>query len=384
VADRGGRPCLSAALIVRDEQEFLPGCLDSIAAHVDEIVIVDTGSKDRSVETARSRGARVYERPWTDDFSAARNHALDSAKSDWILYIDADERLSLPPDFDLRAALAEASKAVAFTVVFYPRPGFTPYREIRLFRNDPRIRFRGVIHETVHPAIRSVQESDGLRLDRSPATILHLGYEGDRARKHARDVPLLLKAVHDNPQRVYFWHQLTEIYCARGTRDAAVETWRRAMEIARTDSDVKQRIDASLCCQTLANFLFDAGEEALPVIDEGLALYPDHRSLLFLRARALVDRGDYEAALRILTSLMVVDAETFVDPLVSYDRRIFGDAAQQLAGVALLRMGRIGEAANSFERAAQTKPGDLGHRARAIAIRAVAERSGAIRNESSG
>ena len=79
-------------MIVRDEEKVLGDCLRSIRDHVDEIVITDTGSTDRSREIAGEFGARVLEQPLQDDFSAARNHSLDAATGDWILYIDADER----------------------------------------------------------------------------------------------------------------------------------------------------------------------------------------------------------------------------------------------------------------------------------------------------
>ena len=75
---------LSAALIVRDEERSLGACLASLKGLADEVVVVDTGSSDRSRDIAAEAGARVYDRPWTGDFSAARNYALDLAQGDWI------------------------------------------------------------------------------------------------------------------------------------------------------------------------------------------------------------------------------------------------------------------------------------------------------------
>ena len=84
---------LSAALIVRNEERFLVGCLDSLEGFVDEVVLVDTGSTDATPRIAADRGITVHTFPWADDFSAARNRALDLARGEWILYIDADERI---------------------------------------------------------------------------------------------------------------------------------------------------------------------------------------------------------------------------------------------------------------------------------------------------
>src|SRR5213592_4364106 len=87
------RPLLTAAMIARDEERHLPDCLASLTDVVDEVVLVDTGSVDSTVEIARAHGATVLHHVWRDDFSAPRNLGLDNARGRWILYIDADERL---------------------------------------------------------------------------------------------------------------------------------------------------------------------------------------------------------------------------------------------------------------------------------------------------
>jgi tetratricopeptide (TPR) repeat protein len=360
-------------MIVRDEEKFLGACLESISPHVDEIVVFDTGSRDSSVELARAHGAIVHERAWVNDFAAARNWAIEAASGEWILYIDADERLIVPRGYDVKTLLANP-QAVAISLRFQPRPDFTPYRELRLFRNHPRIRFKGVIHESIHRAIQDVATAENLLVEESPLSITHWGYEGDLDHKRRRNLPLLLEAVRADPRRVYYWQELAEIYAAFGKRDEAIAACRSAASIVRADQDPKQRADAALAFHTLARFQLDEGEDALPTIDEGLEIYPGHRVLLFLRAKALVGTGQCEAALAILDNLTAEDTETFYDPLVAYDKRIFGELAHQLTGVALLRLGRVEDAASAFERAAAAAPGDLGHRSRATAIRAMAER----------
>ncbi len=87
---------VSAALIVRNELAFIDDCLKSLTGVVDEIVVVDTGSTDDTVEKARHFPVNLHTFKWRNDFSAARNYAIDQASGDWILYIDADERLEVP------------------------------------------------------------------------------------------------------------------------------------------------------------------------------------------------------------------------------------------------------------------------------------------------
>jgi len=135
-------PRISAAMIVRNEEAVLAECLRSIHDEVDEIVVTDTGSSDRSREIAAAFGAHVLKRAWDDDFSAARNHSLEAASGDWILYIDADERLDVARHGGLRQTVTRPGMA-AFLMRCQPRLGFTTYLEARLFRRDPRIRFTG-------------------------------------------------------------------------------------------------------------------------------------------------------------------------------------------------------------------------------------------------
>lgn len=79
-------------MIVKDEERYLPACLESVRTFVHEIIIVDTGSKDRTVKIAKKYGAKVFHIPWEDDFSKARNVSLEKATGDWILHLDADEQ----------------------------------------------------------------------------------------------------------------------------------------------------------------------------------------------------------------------------------------------------------------------------------------------------
>src|SRR5205085_8376459 len=124
-----------------------------------------------------------------EDFSAARNAALDRCRGDWILYIDADERLAPVSRGTVEELLVDAPE-VAFRLLLSPFVGATPYREYRLWRNDPRIRFEGVIHEKVVPSIHAVADADGRSIGICDLLLTHVGYEGDQTRKHRRNLPL--------------------------------------------------------------------------------------------------------------------------------------------------------------------------------------------------
>ncbi len=361
-------------MIVRDEERVLGDCLRSIRDHVDEIVITDTGSTDRSRDIAGEFGARVLERPWNDDFSAARNHSLEAATGDWILYIDADERLEAPRRNMLRRTIAGYPGTAAFLMRLQPREGFSSYLEARLFRRDPRIRFTGRIHEQVWAGIEAVCDTDNLSVGRSAARIIHVGYEGDLTRKHNRNLPLLRQAVTEDPGRVYCWWHLGDTLAALGHRAEAQSALQTAIAVARRSRIPRERFEASLAYQTLARLSFEAGENALPVIEQGLAALPEDQALLLMKARALINLQQHEAALSVLKNLTAQNPESFADRYLAYDRRIFGELAFDLSGVALLRLRRFTEARAAFENAAAAASGQ--NQLRYLAKAAVAAAKG--------
>ncbi|MBL8579973.1 MAG: glycosyltransferase [Mesorhizobium sp.] len=341
----------------------------SIAAHVDEIVIVDTGSTDSTLAIARSYDATVLERVWRNDFAWARNEALAAASGDWILYIDADERLILPDGGDLAEGLDPAD-ILAARVGFRPKVNSTPFREHRLFRNSPRIRFRGTMHETVMPDLALLIKETGGRVVDTRAEIQHLGYEGEQSHKHARNLPLLRAALKREPGRLYYWHHLVSTLEAIGEVDEAMVTATKVAERMRqTEPTGMERPIASLLLCTYARLLHARGHDAMPEIEAGLAYYPEHAYLRLIKAQVLIDRNEPALAITILEELAAIDGATYADETLSHDRRIFDVWAHDLLGVALLRLGRRNEAAASFERAAAGAPDDLSYKAKALAIR---------------
>jgi hypothetical protein len=335
---------------------------------VDEIVLVDTGSTDRTVDIARSYDVVLLHREWRDDFAWARNEGLAAARGDWILCIDADERLAVPASGRLTDGLA-ATQTIAARVLFYPKVNTTPFREYRLFRNDPRLRFRGAMHETMMPDLYRLEAGGGVVID-SAATIQHLGYEGDQSHKHARNLPLLRTAVAAEPSRLYYWHHLAETLATMGRDDEALEVVGEVMpRIEAGAFTSSERAVATLVVGTYVRLLNQRKEDPMPAIELGLSLHPAHAQLLLLKAQTLIKRGQYDAALSILEPLAAIDGATYVDPVLSYDRRIFSEYAPDMMGVALLGMGRLADAADAFERAAKAAPDNLAYRAKAIAIR---------------
>jgi tetratricopeptide (TPR) repeat protein len=186
-------------MIVKDEERLIAQCMTSVKDFVDEIIVVDTGSEDRTVEIAEALGAKVFLHPWTGDFSEARNHAIDHATGHWILVLDADEKLALCdaarlPDLTANTT-CEGFKLIQRNYLWDARvacskptpPGYeegSKYSNcvdlpvIRLFKNIPEIRYQGRVHELVDPVFEARQ----LPFEHTPLVIHHFGKVGDRDR----------------------------------------------------------------------------------------------------------------------------------------------------------------------------------------------------------
>lgn len=184
-------PLLSLCMIVKDEERFLPQCLKSAEGVADEIIVVDTGSTDKTREIARSFGARVEHFKWCDDFAAARNESLRYATGDWILILDADEELS-----DQRALRQFVMSQKPCPAAIY----FTEYSalqndegvrwKVRLFPNHRGIRYEGIIHEL--PSF--MRKSPAALIVRAPGSSMHHGYRSDvyhHKQKNDRNVRIL-------------------------------------------------------------------------------------------------------------------------------------------------------------------------------------------------
>jgi tetratricopeptide (TPR) repeat protein len=356
------RPFLTAALIVKNEERVLGDCLASLSGIVDEIVIVDTGSTDGSRDIAKAHGARVIDQPWTGDFAAARNLGLEATRGRWILYIDADERLA-PVDRSTVAALLEAPDLVGARLWLRPKSGFTLYREYRLFLNDPRIRFRGIIHEKVAPDICRLAKEEGGRIAEVDLRLEHVGYDGPQDHKHRRNLPLLQAELALRPDNAYNWHHLGRVFDGLGDRPAALDAWRRSLEVVRR-CGVERASDWVAYVDLIRADEIDPGE-ARKLHGQATALFPDNPLLQFCGALLDSRAGDQASAIAVFHRLAAIDAETFSDPLTAFDKRLFGEHAWAALGACYFKLGRYAESAGWFAKAAAADPASLEYRVKA-------------------
>jgi glycosyltransferase involved in cell wall biosynthesis/Tfp pilus assembly protein PilF len=194
---------LSVCLIVKNEEQFLAQCLKSIHGLAEQVVVVDTGSTDRTVEIAKSFGAEVHSFAWCDDFSAARNAALEHATGDWVLMLDADEELPAGQHAQLRADMKGADViALRLPLVNKGEEAHGRHFVPRLFRNAPGVFYYSRIHEQVFPSLVQIGKAWGMKTAMGTAELLHHGYSKEIVRdrnKIERNLKLLRQAVVEFP-----------------------------------------------------------------------------------------------------------------------------------------------------------------------------------------
>jgi hypothetical protein len=222
---------ISLVMIVRDEERCLARCLESVTGLVDEIVIVDTGSTDRTIEIAESFGAKVAPFAWIDDFAAARNASLELALHPWRLVLDADEwivdRRSAAATLDALASTPPDTIGLATVVQVDEATGrLAPGSGLPIPRLLPaHVRYEGIVHEQPTPRT----ETFGVDL-----TIGHDGYTSQsNARKEGRNIALLEAAIAADQTNAYFWFQLGSDHLTYGRLEDGLSALVRCYNLLR-------------------------------------------------------------------------------------------------------------------------------------------------------
>ena len=227
------RSTISLCMIVKDEEDSLTLCLNSVKDIVDQMVIVDTGSKDKTIQIAKSLGADVHQFQWCDNFAEARNKSIKYATGDWILWIDADETLDPKSVSELKKITQDNNKDYFYRVLISSRNNYQSkvvYSDAhRLFPNGLGIRFKNRIHEQIyHSAI-----SKGAQEKITGIHILHEGYnltEEEYKNKLLRNLPLLEKMVGEDKQNSYAHFTLAQNYSGLKQYKNAIEHFKIAIQ----------------------------------------------------------------------------------------------------------------------------------------------------------
>ena len=277
---------LSATMIVRDEEKLLSQCLDSIKGIIDEIILVDTGSVDRTMDIACEYEAKVFEHPWQRDFAYHRNQAFDYATGDWMLVIDPDEELA--PIKATKEKLKERFTglpknvyALVFTLKNKSQAGniTSTSQSLRFFRNSVGVKYEGYVHNyAVLPSGGHAAPSDFV--------MYHYGYDLDEEtmrRKFDRSSTLLYKRLRENPDDYEACYFLCNLLALHEKWDEAIKYGQMALNLLPETFKKNYKLTsfASLY-HTLGMMLCIRKHEVyegLRWIMEGLNIFPENLDL---------------------------------------------------------------------------------------------------------
>jgi glycosyltransferase involved in cell wall biosynthesis len=332
------QPTVSLTMIVRDEELNLPRVLGSVAGLFDEIVVVDTGSRDRTREIAAEFGARVFDFVWVDDFAAARNAALARATGDYAFWLDADDVLDPAVRERLERLIASLcpGEPAAYVVKCScdPAPdgdgGQTVVDHVRLFplREDVRWSYR--VHEQILPALRRAD----IPVRWTDVTVRHTGYTDRalRARKLDRDSKILRAELAERPDDPFVLFNLGAIAVEWRDWPRALDYLRQSLARSAPTDSITRKLYALIA---RAHQTLGEPQQALGACAAGLAVDPDDAELMFREAVVRRHMGDRDGAERCWRRILTLKRP---EQFASVDQGIYGHLTRRnLAALAAER-----------------------------------------------
>lgn len=355
------KPRVSVCLIAKNEEEFIGRCLASVKPIAHQIVVVDTGSTDRTVEIAKQHGAEVHHFKWNDNFADARNAAHEHARGDWVLILDCDEELPGESHEKLWRDLSDP------TVLGYRIPitnlhesnnsvTFVP----RLFRNAPALFFVGRVHEQIYASVVARKNDWGMEAKLGTAMIVHHGYDPGlvkRRQKVKRNLALMERAIAEMPNESALLMNYGLDLVNDGRLEDGLEQYRKAFSVMashRSESvlpEVRERL-----ITLFGVHLVKAGrfEELMEVMNSKLAADTGPTaSVHFLSALGRMKLNQYEAAIPHLRQCIAkIDVPTLTPPC----HELAGAAPFHLIAECLAKAGQLSEAEVNYKTALEREP----------------------------
>ncbi|MBI5324882.1 MAG: glycosyltransferase family 2 protein [Ignavibacteriae bacterium] len=255
---------IGVAIITKDSELSIELAIKSVQTVSRQIVVVDTGSTDKTPTIATRLGAEVFFRKWDNNFSNARNHAISFIRTEWILSIDSDETLDIDSFNKNRHLLSEEKTGgLQVKILNFLKPDDSSYQTehtyTRVFRKNPKIKYEGSIHEQINNSIISC----GLEIVESDIVINHYGYINTTLEKISRNKELLNDELVQNPNDEWYKFHLAETEFASGNINTAKELFESIVFSEQLTIEQKEKICIRLSQIALKNDIYDEVEKWL-------------------------------------------------------------------------------------------------------------------------
>ncbi|MBC9783739.1 glycosyltransferase [Heliobacterium chlorum] len=295
---------ISLCLIARNEAEHIGRCLSSARDYVEEMIVIDTGSSDATIEIAQAMGAKVFLEPWQDDFSFARNKSLEKARGNWILVLDCDEELEEASATEL-INITTASAYEAYYLQIVNRIGSTLEicsPTVRLFRNKEQYRFTGRIHEQILPSLYKARGTNCVGT--SSLKIIHYGYDPSKTHIHAK-IQRNLQILENYPAKDrdgFFWYNKGSEYLRLGQIEEALSSFEQSLQL--TSSLQQGYVPFLIKKLTAARMALGRYADALSHLTDYQKVFKGYRDLRYLEGMCHYHCGRYSQAYEIFESYL--------------------------------------------------------------------------------
>ncbi|NOY77250.1 MAG: glycosyltransferase [Calditrichaeota bacterium] len=346
------RPGISICMIVKDEEKHLPKCLESVKGLGAELVIVDTGSTDRTIEIARGYGARVFHFPWNNNFSDARNESLKHATKDWIIWLDADDRLPKSEHEKIRR-LARQKPDRGFHFILRNQ-GLDDSRcfQLRMFPNHPDIRFEGAVHEQAASALKRLH----LPIENTDVTLIHTGYATEeivRAKKK-KYVNMMEAWLADHPDDCLIQYQFALTNHTMDNHKRAVQEFEKFLSHSGCLNQDKNVTFYALILTGRSYLNLGNTDKALHYLLEAEKLNAQSDFLKMSLAEVYTNRSDPKKAIQYLES--VGDLTTPQITFMPLDFSVLHFGQMALLASNWMKLGELEKARYYLEEAEKLKP----------------------------
>ncbi len=294
---------LSVCMIVKNEEKNISRALNSIKDIADEIVVVDTGSTDKTLDILSSFNVKIINYKWTNDFAKARNVSLDNASCDWILILDADEELDKENREKLKNVLntySEYEGVYTSLTNFSNKIKTSSAVVFRVFKRNSLYRFNGKIHEQIVDSILKYHKNN--KLIDTDIEIFHYGYDQsivDITSKSKRNLDILL-SIDEKDKDGYYYYNLGSEYIRAGNKEKCIENYKIAMEIANYKKTPTIFYPYLIYNLVKLLILDKKPDIAYAYFDDNIDNFPDFKDLYYLGAVAALETGKFSKSKELL------------------------------------------------------------------------------------